>query len=59
MTRPTTLGELKASGYQPTTIREELKSNLRRRLAAKESIFTGILGYENTVVPDFERAILS
>ena len=59
MTRPTTLGELKASGYEPKNIREELKSNLRRRLAAKEPIFTGILGYENTVIPDFERAILS
>jgi magnesium chelatase subunit I len=59
MSRPTTLGELKASGYEPKNIREELKSNLRRRLAAKEPIFTGILGYENTVIPDFERAILS
>jgi len=59
MSRPTTLGELKASGYEPKNIREELKSNLRRLLAAKEPIFTGILGYENTVIPDFERAILS
>ncbi|PCJ66461.1 MAG: magnesium chelatase [Bacteroidetes bacterium] len=59
MTRPTTLGELKASGYQPKNIHEELKNNLRERLMAKEPIFTGILGYENTVIPDFERAILS
>ena len=59
MTRPTTLGELKASGYKSKTIQEELKSNLRERLANKLPIFTGILGYENTVVPDMERAILS
>ncbi|MDA8886767.1 AAA family ATPase [Bacteroidia bacterium] len=55
----TTLGELKASGYQPKNIHEELKANLRKKLTSKEPIFTGILGYENTVVPDFERAILS
>lgn len=54
-----TLGELKASGYQPKNIKEELKANLRKKLVAKEPIFTGILGYEHTVVPDFERAILS
>lgn len=56
---PTTLGQLKAANYQTISIHEELKRNLRLKLAARESIFTGILGYENTVVPDFERAILS
>ena len=59
MTRPTTLGELTASGYTSKNITEELKANLRTKLASKEPIFTGILGYEHTVVPDFERAILS
>ncbi len=56
---PTTLGQLKASNYETKNIHEELKGNLRKKLAAREPIFTGILGYENTVVPDFERAILS
>lgn len=55
----TTLGQLKASGYKDKTIEEELKSNLRKKLGKREPIFTGILGYENTVVPDMERAILS
>jgi magnesium chelatase subunit I len=57
--KPTTLGELKANGYKSQSIHEELKTNLREQLANKEPIFTGILGYENSVIPDFERAILS
>ncbi|MGB0850649.1 MAG: AAA family ATPase [Bacteroidia bacterium] len=59
MTKETTLGQLKASGYIEKSIQEELKSNLRTKLSNKESIFNGILGYEHTVVPDMERAILS
>ncbi len=57
--KQTTLGELKASGYTPLTIKEELRANLRKKLAKKEPIFTGIMGYEHSVIPDFERAILS
>ena len=59
MKHPKTLGELKASGYSSKTIQEELKANLRDKLVNKEPVFTGILGYENTVIPDMERAILS
>lgn len=55
----TTLGELKKAGYTSQTIHQELKNNLRAKLAKKEQVFTGILGYENSVIPDFERAILS
>lgn len=54
-----TLGALKASGYQPKSIKDELRDNLIDKLTRKESTFAGILGFENTVIPDIERAILS
>lgn len=54
-----TLGELKNSGYQPQSIKEELRRNLVEKLKNKEKVFEGILGFEDTVLPDIERAILS
>lgn len=54
-----TLGELKKSGYQPKTIKEEVRKNLIKKLQGKEETFTGIIGYEDTVIPDVERALLS
>ncbi|MBI5371578.1 MAG: magnesium chelatase [Sphingobacteriales bacterium] len=54
-----TLGELKKSGYQPKSIREEIRQNLVARLKAHEPTFSGIVGYEDTVIPDVERALLS
>jgi len=54
-----TLGELKKSGYQPKKIKEELRQNLIGKLKRKESTFPGIIGYEDSVIPDVERAILS
>ena len=54
-----TLGELKASGYQPKSIKEELRQNLIIKLRAKENTFPGIVGYVDSVIPDVERAILS
>src|SRR5690606_18459000 len=54
-----TLGELKASGYKSRSIKEELRQNLIAKLKAKETSFPGIVGYEDTVVPDVERALLS
>lgn len=54
-----TLGQLKASGYQPKSIKEELRDNLIKKIKAKENVFEGIWGYEDTVIPDIERAILS
>ncbi|MCB9264712.1 MAG: sigma 54-interacting transcriptional regulator [Lewinellaceae bacterium] len=59
MTDIQTLGELKKSGYKPRTIKEELRSNLIKKLQAKEKIFEGIIGFDETVLPDIERAILS
>jgi magnesium chelatase subunit I len=57
--RINTLLELKESGYRPKTIKEELRTNLVKRLQNKEETFTGIIGYEETVIPDVERALLS
>lgn len=56
---PTTLGELKKSGYVPRTIKEELRANLIARIRADQPLFEGIHGYEDTVVPALERAILA
>lgn len=54
-----TLGELKKSGYKPRSIKEEIRSNLIQKLRAQEPTFSGIVGYEETVIPDVERALLS
>ncbi len=54
-----TLGELKAAGYQSRSVKQELRTNLIAKLKAKEPVFEGIWGYEDTVIPDMERAILS
>lgn len=54
-----TLGELKKSGYQPKSIREEIRQNLVAKLQKNETTFSGIVGYEDTVIPDVERALLS
>ncbi|HRG81307.1 MAG TPA: magnesium chelatase [Chitinophagaceae bacterium] len=54
-----TLGELKKSGYRSRSIKEEIRENLITRLQQKESTFSGIIGYEDTVIPDVERALLS
>lgn len=54
-----TLGELKRSGYTFKTIKDELRENLISKLKNKEEIFNGIFGYEETVIPELQRAILS
>lgn len=54
-----TLGQLKKSGYQSRSIKEEIRQNLIKRLKNKENSFPGILGYEDTVIPDVETALLS
>jgi magnesium chelatase subunit I len=54
-----TLGELKESGYKSNSIKEELRSNLRAKIKAGEPAFEGVHGFENTVIPELERAILS
>jgi magnesium chelatase subunit I len=59
MSRPTTLGALRASGYRPKSIRFEIRDNLRRKLAAHEALFPGIVGYERTVIPGVVNALLA
>ena len=54
-----TLGELKKTGYEPKSIKEELRENLISKMLNKETVFKGVHGYENTVIPELERAILS
>lgn len=59
MNKAKTLGELRASGYRPQSIKEELRTNLIQKLKRKEKVFEGIVGFDQTVLPDIERAILS
>jgi len=54
-----TLGELKKSGYQSISVKEEIRRNLVKKLQNKELTFPGVLGYEDSVIPDTERALLS
>ena len=54
-----TLGELKAQGYKSKKIKDELRDNLLQKIEAGDDVFEGIWGYENTVIPELERAILS
>ena len=54
-----TLGELKKSGYHPKSIKQELRDNLVKKLKKHEKTFDGIIGFDHSVIPDLERAILS
>ena len=58
-TTAATIGELRASGYVPLPVKQEMRKNLLSKLADEKPIFEGILGYENTVVPQIENAVLS
>jgi magnesium chelatase subunit I len=55
---PTTLGDLRASGYVSRSVREELRENLLLHLRTGKRIFDGVLGYDETVVPAVENALL-
>src|SRR6188472_951642 len=57
--RINTIRELKEAGYKFKTIKEEIRTNLIKKLQNKEETFTGIIGYEDSVIPDVERALLS
>jgi magnesium chelatase subunit I len=59
LTNIKTLGELKKSGYTSRSTKDELRENLIKKLTNKETVFEGIWGYEETVIPDLERAILA
>jgi magnesium chelatase subunit I len=59
MQQPGTLGELKARGYKSVSVKDELRNNLLRKLRAGEKLFPGIVGYDETVIPQLVNAILS
>ena len=59
MQQPNTLGELKKQGYISRSIKDEIRQNLIKKIQAKQNPFPGILGYEDSVIPDTERALLS
>ena len=54
-----TLGELKQSGYVSRSIKDELRDNLRIKIKSAKPVFEGVHGFENSVIPELERAILS
>ena len=54
-----TLGQLKSAGYQPRSVSTELRENLIDSIRTGKNVFEGIWGYEETVIPDIQRAILS
>src|SRR4051812_44120319 len=54
-----TLGELKRSGYKPLSVKDEIRKNLVEKIRCKQNTFPGIIGYEDSVIPDTERALLS
>ncbi|HEV2830069.1 MAG TPA: hypothetical protein VGW76_20885 [Pyrinomonadaceae bacterium] len=57
--RAKTLGELKQSGYQSVSVKDELRANLIKKLRAGEKLFPGIVGYDETVIPQLVNAILA
>ena len=57
--RPATLGQLKESGWESTPVKEELRRNAIAKVAAGEPLFAGVLGYEDTVLPQLENALLA
>ena len=56
---PTTLGELRAAGYRYRTVKQELRDNLLARMREGGPRFPGIVGYDDTVLPEVERALLA
>jgi magnesium chelatase subunit I len=56
---PRTLGALRAAGWRPRTVKEELRDNLLARLGQGERVFPGVIGYDETVLPAVENAILA
>ncbi|MBD3616373.1 MAG: sigma 54-interacting transcriptional regulator [Gracilimonas sp.] len=57
--KASTLGELKKSGWESVSVKEEIRKNLIKKIEAKEELFPGILGYDKTVLPQIQHALLS
>src|SRR5947209_5377882 len=56
---PTTVGALRASGHEYRTVKEEVRANLLARMRSGEARFPGVVGFDETVLPDLERALLA
>jgi magnesium chelatase subunit I len=59
LTRPTTLKDLRASGWTSKTVKQEIRDNFLKMLSAGEPLFPGIIGYDSTVIPEINLAILA
>ena len=59
MALPKTIGELKQNNYRSVSVKNEMRANLLRKLRAGERVFPGIVGYDETVVPQIINALLS
>jgi len=59
MSKPKTLGELKQSGYKPMSVKAEMRKNLIRKMLDREPLFPGIYGFEETVIPQIQNAVLA
>jgi len=59
MNKPTTLGELRNAGYQVPSVKEEVRRNLIRMMERGEELFPGIVGFDDTVIPSIENALLA
>ena len=59
MSRPATLGQLRESGWQSVPVKEEVRRNVAARIAAGKPVVSGVVGYEDTVLPQLENALLA
>src|ERR671919_3063643 len=59
MTRPGTLGELRASGWVSRPVKEEVRANAVARIAAGQPLVDGVIGFDETVLPQLENALLA
>lgn len=57
--RPTTVGDLKRNGFESRSVKDEMRANLLRKLEAGETLFPGIVGYDDSVIPQVSNALLS
>ena len=58
-TKPTTLSELRDSGWQSKTVKQEIHDNFLAKMQAGEDLYPGIVGYDDTVIPELNIAILA
>jgi len=59
MSRPATLGQLRESGWESVPVKEEVRRNAAAKVKAGEPLFPGVLGYDDTVLPQLENALLA